>query len=243
MGTAPNSKSLIWLLVINDKKEASIDTIETTLEAYATMLLNYSGFHFVFTIIHNKDQQKRTHLHAFIELYEKSTKKALLDTLSNLLDINIEQLSLEPSNNEFLGVQYLTHKNQPEKEQYSFEEIRANNEEELGRRYGLTYTNPQDALKSALYGSRTMGELIDNIGLDDAKKYLPIWKYILEEKNLDRAGLLDRLARYSEEYCRLYDLFLKLLETAKAYTNNDIIFNVVFGGLIESFNEFEPDIH
>ena len=76
-----NTQSLIWLLVLDDKKEATTDEIEANLKGFQTLLLNYSGFHYVFTNIHNRDTKKRTHLHAFIELYEKQTKKAVLRTV------------------------------------------------------------------------------------------------------------------------------------------------------------------
>lgn len=237
-----NKKSLIWLLVINDKKEASIDTIETTLRGYATMLLNYSGFHYVFTIIHNKDTQKRTHLHAFIELYEKATKKAVLDTLTELLGIDKLQLSLEPSNSPILGVQYLTHKNQPEKEAYTFQEIQANNTEELERRYGEAYTNPEDEKKHIIFGSKTIAELLQKLTLEEAKKVLPIWKAVKEEQGYDKAGLIDQLNKIRDDYCLLYDLTNKVFEILSTPIFNPvrIHLNELLGGLKAVFDDLLP---
>lgn len=207
-----NAKSLLWLLVVNDKKEASTDTIEATLKGYQALLLNYSEYHFVFTIIHNQDPAKRTHLHAVIELYEKATKKAVLDTLEALLNVNRSQLSLEPSNNEFLGVQYLTHKNQPEKEPYMFDEIATNNQEELERRYGAVYVNPEEERKQVLFGSKTMKELLDKLTIEEAKKVLPVWKAIKEEQSYDKKGLIDQLNKMQDDYRLIYDLCNAIFE-------------------------------
>lgn len=207
-----NKKSLLWLLVVNDKKEAPIDTIEATLKGFQALLLNYSEFHFVFSIIHNKDPEKRTHLHAVIELYEKNTKKAVLEELKTLLKVDTEQLSLEPSNSQILGVQYLTHKNQPEKEPYQFEEIKASNQEELERRYGETYKDPEEERKRVLFGSKTMGDLLARLTIEEAKKILPVWKEIKAEQGYNKEGLIDQLNKMRKDYQLLYDLTARIFE-------------------------------
>lgn len=237
-----NRKSLLWLLVVNDKKEAPIDTIEATLKGFQALLLNYSEFHFVFSIIHNKDPLKRTHLHAVIELYEKGTKKAVLDTLEALLSVDREQLSLEPSNSPILGVQYLTHKNQPDKEPYTFEEIKTNNQEELERRFGEAYTDPEEERKRVLFGSKTIGQLLQKMTIDEAKKVLPVWKAIKEEQGYDKEGLITQLNKMREDYCLLYDLTNKLFERLELEICKDDkkTFEALFGGLKAVFDELLP---
>lgn len=237
-----NRKSLLWLLVVNDKKEASTDTIEATLKGFQALLLNYSEFRYVFTIIHNKDPKKRTHLHAVIELYDKGTKKAVLDTLQALLNVDREQLSLDPSNSPILGVQYLTHKNQPEKEPYSFDEISANNVEELERRYGEAYQDPEEERKRVLFGSKTMGQLLEKMTIDEAKKILPVWKAIKEEQGYDKEGLVNSLNKMREDYCTLYDLTGKVFEILELqlFKDDKKTFEALFGGLKAVYEDFLP---
>lgn len=242
MEARANSKSLIWLAVINlDKERASLDSEASAVyKRYQGLLINCSTFNYCFTIVHDKDPNKRPHLHAFIQLYEKATKKAVLSTLTELLNINTEQVSLEASNSLFLGVQYLTHKNQPDKEAYSIDEVVSSNNEEFLNRWAMEYTDPKKTITEAIYGSHTMSELIEKIGLEDTKKYLPIYRAIKEEQQYDKAGLIDKLNRLLKDYETLYDFTQKVFEQAKRYMNNEIRYRVVFGGLEDAFNEFEP---
>lgn len=240
--TPANKKSLTWLLVINDKKEAQIAEIEPHLRLLMPLLIQYTGFHYVFTIIHNKDTQKRTHLHAFIELYEKATKKSLLDTLTTLLNVDREQLSLEPSNSDILGVQYLTHKNQTDKEPYSYEEIQTNNQEELANRYGKSYSNPEEERKKILFRSKTMSQLLEQLNIEEAKKVLPVWKEIKAEQGYNKEGLIAQLEKMRNDYCLLYDLTNKVFEILELelYKDNKKAFETRFGGLKGVFDELLP---
>lgn len=235
-----NKKSAIWLLVINDKKDAPTAGISATLGRYQTLLLNYSEFRFVFTIIHDKDRLKRTHCHAFIELYEKATRKAILDTLTGLLDVDREQLSIEPSNSPILGVQYLIHKNQPDKEAYELSSVKANNQEELERRIGVSYSNPEQERKEVLFGSKTMTELLEKMSIDEAKKVLPVWRAIKEEQGYDKQGLIDKYESLIGDYRSLYDFTVKLMDEVRRYVNNKIRYNTIFGGYEDIFKEFLP---
>lgn len=237
-----NKKSLLWLLVVNDKKEAPVGGIRATLEGFQAILLNYSGFHFVFSIIHDRDTKKATHLHAVIELYEKATKKAVLDTLQGLLNVNREQLSLEASNSPILGVQYLTHKNQPQKEPYTYEEIKTNNAEELENRYGEAYKDPEKERKQVLFGSKTMYDLLDQMTIEEAKKILPVWKAIKEEQGYDKKGLIDQLNKMREDYCLIYDLLEKVFEILELdiFKDDKKRFEAVFGGLKSVFDSLLP---
>lgn len=208
-----NKKSLIWLLVLNGKKEASNSELEASLNGCASLLLNYSEFHYVFSILHNKDTKKAIHLHAFIQLYEPKTLKQMLDLIQELCKIDRLQISLEPSNNEILGVQYLTHKNQPEKEQYDFREIKYNNYEELQNRFGLAYISKEERRIELLFNSPTITDLLKNFTIEEAKKVLPIWKQIQEEQRYDKHGLFETLNKTRRQYEDLYELFNRLLNT------------------------------
>ncbi len=237
-----NKKSLIWLMVLNAKKEATTSEAVATFEGLIHVLLNYSEYHYVFTIIHDKDPNKRPHLHAVIELYEKATKKAVLDTLTDLLNVEAEQVSLEPSNSQFLGVQYLTHKNQPDKEPYLFEQIRTNNAEELAKRYGEAYQDPEELRKKVLFGSKTMGQLLEQLTIDEAKKVLPVWKEIKAEQGYDKAGLIDQLNKMREDYQLIYDLTTKIFDIleVEVYKNDEATFKSLFGGLKAVFDDLLP---
>ena len=141
-----NTKSTQWLLVLNSNIKEPQEALIKQLEAFQSSLLNYNRFKYVFTIIHDKDQEKTTHAHAYLTLYEAITLKDLLIELTELLNCVKEQISLKPTNSDCLGVQYLTHKNQPEKEQYTLDKVKTNNQEELSRRMAEKYQSEQDII-------------------------------------------------------------------------------------------------
>lgn len=238
-----NTQSILWLAIINDKKEATTDEIEATLRQYQLILLNYTGFHYVFTIIHNKDPKKRTHLHVVIELHEKKTLKAVLGILTTLLNIEANQVGLEPSNNEFLGVQYLTHKNNKEKEPYDFKEIATNDEGELKARYEAEYVNPEERKKAILFGSKTIMDLLNNMTIDEAKKVLPVFKAIKEEQGYDKKGLIEQLTKMRNDYRYLYDLTQKvfdILTQHEDFKGDQAKINKHLRGLMLCFEDLLP---
>lgn len=238
-----NTQSTLWLAIINDKKEATTEQIEATLKQYQLILLNYKGFHYVFTIIHNKDPEKRTHLHAVIELHDKKTLKAVLSLLSTLLMIDTNQISLEPTNNEFLCVQYLTHKNNQEKEPYDYKEIKTNNESELKIRYEAEYVSPEERKKALLFGSKTIMDLLQNMTIDEAKKVLPVFKAIKEEQGYDKKGLIDQLNKMRTDYQFLYDLTQKvfdILTQHEDFKNDQAKINKHLRGLMLCFEDLLP---
>ena len=157
-----NTKSLQWLVVINGNIKEPLEALIKQLEAFQSCLLNYNRFKYVFTIIHDQDSEKLPHCHAYITLYEAITLKDLLIELAELLNSTKEQISLEPTNSDFLGVQYLTHKNQPEKEQYNLELVKTNNNEELQRRmaekYQSEYDQDRKSLKERKHDIEALGE-------------------------------------------------------------------------------------
>ena len=137
---------------------------------------------FVATIIHNRDTEnnkpKRTHLHAFIETPEKYTKKQFLGLLNDLLGINTDQITLELSNNRFLLVQYLIHKNDPTKAQYSRNEIDTNNSELLSKRLdetAPTKADKQHQILNDMLGCQTLTEFCEHQGVEIGNRYRDIF--------------------------------------------------------------------
>ena len=211
-----NTKSDKWLLVINSNEKADQTAIKGNLEGFQSLLLDYNLFKYVFTIIHDQDPIKTIHAHAYIELYEKKSKTDMLNELAELLEVKKDQLSLEPTNSDFLGVQYLTHKNQPNKEQYEYESIKTNNMEALASRYDMVYVDKEDTIKKALYDSDTMTDLLTKISLADAKKYQSIWKDINQERKTDLKGLYHALETKQKHLEELYDLFSSFITTCES---------------------------
>ena len=208
-----NTKSLQWLAVINGNIKEPLEALIKQLEAFQSCLLNYNRFKYVFTIIHDQDSEKLPHCHVYITLYEAITLKDLLIELAELLNSTKEQISLEPTNSDFLGVQYLTHKNQPEKEQYSLELVKTNNNEELQRRMAEKYQSEQDLILEALSTSDTMSDLLKKISLADAKKYQSIWTTLLKERKHDIEALGEAYNKAINSYNALWELCDNLLAT------------------------------
>ena len=208
-----NTKSTQWLLVLNSNIKEPQEALIKQLEAFQSSLLNYNRFKYVFTIIHDKDQEKTTHAHAYLTLYEAITLKDLLIELTELLNCVKEQISLKPTNSDCLGVQYLTHKNQPEKEQYTLDKVKTNNQEELSRRMAEKYQSEQDIIIEALNTSDTMNDLLKKISLADAKKYQSIWTTLLRERKADIESLGEAYNSLVNQYNDLYTFTSKLIDT------------------------------
>ena len=186
-----NEKSLFYGVVINSKKESANPYYE--LAQLQDTLIKQKEF-FVATIIHDKDKDinnypKTTHLHAYIEFTNlKHTKKQLLELLSTCLHIEQNQISIDPTNSNYLLIQYLTHKNDKDKTQYDFENIKSNNEELLTLRYNQEYISKEqrDAhLFDDIQNSKTMLEFISRQGVQNAKSYRNIFQDVKKEQRLD----------------------------------------------------------
>lgn len=181
----------------------------TELRDFQSFLLNCSTFAFIASIIHDSDKRedgtlRLAHLHLFIELYEKKTVLQLLVLLSEYLSIDKSLISVEGSNNEFLLVQYLTHKNQPKKHQYSFEDILTNNRELLERRYSNIYEDNKARELAAIKKATTLSSLATEMGLDFAKRFQSVFNQIKKEEKQDFESLLC-------QYNFLRDTFERLL--------------------------------
>ena len=167
------------------------------LEVFLKVLLNCSTFKFIASIIHDKDLRedntpRLAHLHAFIEFAEKKTVLQVLGFLSELLSVDKLLISVEGSNNEFLLVQYLTHKNQPNKHQYSLEAVFSNNRELLEKRYNNVYEDNKAKELEAIKRAPTLWSLASEMGLDFAKRYQGIFNQFKREEKQDFEGLLSQ---------------------------------------------------
>lgn len=80
-------------------------------------------------ITHNKDAQKRPHIHLLVEF---ENARAF-----NTLQKKFQTWHIEKCENEIKVIQYLTHLNNPEKEQYEIEDIKTNNIDWVTRCYEM----------------------------------------------------------------------------------------------------------
>lgn len=165
------SKSQYFCIVVNEKTPNELEVLQERL--YDCAIYNFYA-----SIIHDKDtlsngNLKTKHLHLFCEKPSKIALETALNEFCNYFDLNKEQVSIEGTNNNFLYVQYLTHKNDQSKHQYDLKDIKTNNEAELLARYSNTYKTPPTEAEIIyhLKNDTTLGELIENIGLDNSKKY------------------------------------------------------------------------
>jgi hypothetical protein len=191
--TPMNAKSNKWAIVIDPPKEKPT---REYLEGLMSTLLSYFKNDFIATIIHDKDKEngkpKTIHLHAFIEIGEKQTKRAFLDTLTELLSCNEDQISLRATNSDFLIVQYLIHKNDKDKTQYPSNLVFTNNLTELAKRLNTEYVKPKSDL-DRLLEANTLTELADKEGIDFAKKYMYLHEKIMQESKRDYNSLSQQL--------------------------------------------------
>lgn len=167
-------------------------------------------------MIHDKDilptgEPKKRHLHCFVELHEKATFNQFLAELGELLGINTDAISLEASNSPILGIQYLTHKNDQDKYQYNFEDIKTNNQEKLEMKYYGQYVSPQEKLFKAMTTSKSMLELTEKIGIDNAIKVRALFNQIKQEQGANLEAILHYQEKVINATHELEDKFNKLV--------------------------------
>lgn len=210
MNEKSQNKYACFGVVIDPQKESANPTEE--LAHFQDILL--AGECFVASIIHDKDlteqgELKQIHLHAFIELPKKHTKKQALTLLSELLDIPTTQISLTPDNNGYLLVQYLTHKNQPNKTKYDFKDIRTNNAKLLQSRYNQKYVNQaerQANLETDLKACLSFVEFLELQGVENAKKYQSVFNQVKKEQKQDLDFINNLLIQHEKFVAEVKDL-------------------------------------
>ena len=220
------SKFLYFGLIINAKKESL--NPEQELRTIERKVLSSNDF--TATIIHDKDllengQPKLIHLHAYIEKQEKATIKAILNEFTQLCDISAEQVSVEGSNNSYLLVQYLTHKNHKEKHQYDIGLISTNNKDLLLQRYEKAYQSQQEESIEILNASlqKSFIELISQYGFDKINKLRPMIKDIRAENIKLLQTNLNHLTRHVSDLVGFIDNLLTTLDNGLTKESKNII--------------------
>lgn len=196
----PKQKYNIFTCVINADKKSTNPAEE--LELLQNTLTEIQSF--VATIIHDKDitdngEPKTIHMHAYIETNEKHTKKQFIDILSELLQIDKQKISVDGTKSNVLMLQYLTHKNQPNKAQYEVDRIITNNKELLNERMNTKYKTKEQKnndLLADITNCKTILELADKQGIDTANKYRNTFNQIKQEQKQDYQSLIEQISLY-----------------------------------------------
>lgn len=197
----PKQKYNIFTCVFNADKKSTNPAKELAL-LQNTLLTDI--FSFVATIIHDKDitdngEPKTIHMHAYIETNEKHTKKQFIDILSELLQIDKQKISVDGTKSNVLMLQYLTHKNQPNKAQYEVNRIITNNKELLNERMNTKYKTKEQKnndLLADMTNSNTILELADKQGIETANKYRNTFNQIKQEQKQDYQSLIEQINLY-----------------------------------------------
>ena len=197
----PKQKYNIFTCVFNaDKKSTNPDKELALLQN--TLLTDI--FSFVATIIHDKDltdngEPKTIHAHAYIETNEKHTKKQFLDMLNEILKIDRQRISVEGTKSNILMLQYLTHKNQPNKAQYEVDRIITNKKELLNERMNTQYKTKEQKQNDLLNDIKTctsVSELAEKQGIETANKFRNIFNQIKQEQKQDYQSLIEQISIY-----------------------------------------------
>ena len=196
----PKQKYNIFTCVINADKKSTNPAEE--LELLQNTLTEIQSF--VATIIHDKDltdngEPKTIHMHAYIETNEKHTKKQFIDILSELLQIDKQKISVDGTKSNVLMLQYLTHKNQPNKAQYEVDRIITNNKELLNERMNTRYKTKEQKnndLLADITNCKTILELADKQGIETANKYRNTFNQIKQEQKQDYQSLIEQISLY-----------------------------------------------
>ena len=169
------------------------------------------------------------------------TKKQCLETFSALLSIDPLRISVDPTNNGYLLVQYLTHKNDQDKTQYSLDLVKTNNTDLLTLKYNEIYVSPtekQEQLKRDIFECKTLSQLVNKQGLENTKKFQTIFNQIKREQGLD----LDRFANIIDRL----EIFIDWLEEHKRVIKSNEKINeeqlkellLIYGEIKVRFSEF-----
>lgn len=207
----PKQKYNIFTCVLNADKKSTNPAEELAL-LQNTLLTDI--FSFVATIIHDKDltdngEPKTIHAHAYIETNEKHTKKQFLDMLTDLLKIDRQRISVDGTKSNVLMLQYLIHKNQPNKAQYKVDRIITNKKELLAERMNTQYKTKeqkQNDLLNDIKNCKSIIELADKQGIETANKFRNIFNQIKQEQKQDYQSLIKDINLYKIILEKIYKL-------------------------------------
>lgn len=129
-------------------------------------------------ILHDKDikdtgERKTKHLHIVYQLSKRTRLGTEIRYLSKQFAININAISIEKMNNFVGSLQYLIHKNEPNKYQYRYSDIYTNIEpKELNLYLEMEVKAfSWEYLKEVLQECENVIEVIDKIGLNYYRLY------------------------------------------------------------------------
>lgn len=210
MANDPKQKYNIFTCVFNADKKSTNPQEELAL--LQNFLLN--SFSFVATIIHDKDitdngEPKTIHLHAYIELNENHTKKQFLQLLTELLKIEPNLISVEGTKSNVLMVQYLTHKNQPNKTQYPTSLVKTNNEQLFESRNNTQYKTKEQKqadLLTDIINCKSMLDFANVQGVETANKYRNLFNQIKQESKQDIESLLNQIKIYEIIFTKILNI-------------------------------------
>lgn len=121
---------MLWLyaMIVHDKDVHEEDSLET----YQNDVCDMNG-NIVFhkgdktgNYLWHKGDPKTKHIHLVISSPKKHRLKVFINFIQKSLDINFNQISILPCDSLAGRIQYLIHKNNPEKYQYSVDDIKTN---------------------------------------------------------------------------------------------------------------------
>lgn len=203
-----NKKYNFFCFTLDPQKE-STNPIHELMLLQDILLSKYNSF--IATIIHDKDllenkEVKHTHAHVFIQTNAKLTCKQELLQLVELLQINANRIQIQGTNNQYLQIQYLVHKNDLGKYQYPFTDIRTNNQDLLIKLFDKEYRTPEQIAQDRerdILESKTFTELIKKQGLEFANKYRNSFNQIKQEQHRDYETLMSYVETYESLIERL----------------------------------------
>jgi len=175
--------NLIHSMVINYPKENELYDLVSLIRDSCSDFIYYG-------IVHDKDidaigDLKRKHIHLIL----KSKKKIRSETIiSNIVDMSkgvmcAEQFSDRVCADLSLAIQYLTHKNDSDKYQYSYDNIFTNDLEGLEIEYNKEKELDVDRLTDIIMNCKNKIQIVKTIGYDNYMKYRYIINWVWDERN------------------------------------------------------------
>lgn len=153
--------------------------------------LDNSGFRY-YLILHDKDYDSngdliRPHLHLVLSGIKRWRVKQLLNVLSDVLICRLENIQISEVQNLTASIQYLIHKNDSDKFQYSYESIKTNDNDNLVPILNETIKSctitTQRLMDMILKEGINRLELINTLGIGTYQHYRPLINELYEIKN------------------------------------------------------------
>ena len=147
-------------------------------------------------ILHDKDineltgELKRPHIHIYVKTYNRTRRLTYLKLLSRNLEIDPNRITIINADNEILRIQYMIHKNNPDKYQYESDHIITNNPEYVNQILSsdvpprLTANLLIDIVDQCNYNKIA---ILQAIGLGNYTRFIRVINMICRENNPDKS--------------------------------------------------------